>query len=491
MGTGSLFSASPLTGSRFSGSAAGSPLGGLTTFGFDIPQGSPGEIEAAAAQAGAAGMAFSTHAQDVRSAAGTASAGWQGGAQAAFADYAGAVAGVFNANSDAFTRAASVMSRFAQELEHAQQVTRQAAQECVRYQGDMTRAQGDANAHGQTAQTLYQQASIAAHPQVQGDLVRQAKSAEAQQQAAAQAASAAQGQLEQWQKRGRDAYHAYMQQAEAAARDVQAAAEQIRPAQALGGGAPVPVSVSQGDIAFAQGIFPAAAGLPGSAWSDNPGQQLQRLAGREVTPGEVLALYQMAEQEQAKGKGSLLDAAGGFVNTITFGAVSFGDPMSPRYRGGEAAAMIPIDPESLVIDADKAGMKLAAQDASRIDYSKGFEADLKNFVPGTASVHSGSLDGSLTLVQYSDKTGGGSFKWWTSVHDANNMPTVHDVMDKLALEPGWGPRDAVSVAHVPAGSDVTFAFGKAAKQPTTAGGAIQYRFREFDPAWIAERRPLP
>ncbi len=37
----------------------------------------------------------------------------------------------------------------------------------------------------------------------------------------------------------------------------------------------------------------------------------------------------------------------------TFGAVSFGSSSTPRHRGGEAAGLIPIDPESLAIDGEK------------------------------------------------------------------------------------------------------------------------------------------
>jgi hypothetical protein len=483
---GSVFS------SPFSGGAGSGPFGGMTSFGFEIPQGNPGELESAGAGASAAALGFTTRAQDVVSAARTATAGWEGDAEVAFVEYSGQVVSVFNANADALGRAGSALSKFAQELEQAQKLTREAAEQCQHYQNEMNTQSGQASAHGQTAQTLYQQASAAAHPQVQGDLVRQAKSAEAQQQAASNAANAAKGQLEAWEKRGRDAYHAYMQQAQATATQIQGLAQEIRSIPALPGGAPVPISVSPSNIAFAAAILPTAAGVPGSAWANNPGQEFRRLSGRALTPSEVLAVYQLAEQEQAKGKGSLFDAAGGFLNTVTFGAVSFGDPNSPRYRGGEMAAMIPIDPESLVIDADKAGVKLAAEDSGRIDYSQGFDSSIKeSFADGTASVHAGPLDHDLILVQYSDKAGGGSYKWWTSTYDANNMPTVKDVMDKLALEPSWGNRDAASVAHVPAGTDVTVIHGEAKPQITTPGGGQQYRFRDFDPRWIVKTRPLP
>lgn len=68
-----------------------------------------------------------------------------------------------------------------------------------------------------------------------------------------------------------------------------------------------------------------------------------------------------AEAQAKAGKGSLIDGAGGFVHAFTLGAVSFGNPHTARYRGGEDAAMIPVDPDSLVVDSDRLGSKLLVE----------------------------------------------------------------------------------------------------------------------------------
>ena len=49
----------------------------------------------------------------------------------------------------------------------------------------------------------------------------------------------------------------------------------------------------------------------------------------------------------------------------TFGAVSFGNSSTPRYRGGEAAGLIPIDPESLAIDGEKLAAKAVEHEGEK------------------------------------------------------------------------------------------------------------------------------
>lgn len=474
-------------------SGGGDPFGGATAFGFSIPQGDVGALESAAAKSAGASLGFGSRAEDVSSAVGTASAGWAGSAESEFAGYAGHLSSVLSSNSEVLGRASEALSRFARELEQAQQVTRQAATQCEQYQGELGTQQGLAQEHGGNAQTLYAQASLAAHPQMQGDLVKQAKAEEGLAHQAAQAAAQAQREFDFWQKRGRDAYTAYTEQAGAVRGQISGLTGELRPPQIIGGGgAPVPITVTPTDMNFARALMPAISALPASAWAEDPGGRLAALNdGQALTPAQVLAVYDVAKEEQSNGQGSLIDAAGGFAHTASLGLVSFGNPNTARYRGGEDAAMIPIDPDSLVVDADRTAVTAVSDTASRLDYSRGFDTDLENFAPGTASVHTGPLDGDLTLVQYYDGGGGGSYKWWTSTHDANDMPTVPDVMNQLALEPKWGERNAVAVARVPEGTDVTIIHGEAAPQETTPGGAIQYRFKDFDERWIVKKRPLP
>ena len=111
-------------------------------------------------------------------------------------------------------------------------------------------------------------------------------------------------------------------------------------------------------------------GLPSAAEAMGDPEQLNRLAGgRPITPGTMLCYMNQAlaeaRKQQAAGKGSLIDAAGGLVHTLTFGAVSFGNSSTPRYKGGEAAGMIPIDPDSLAVDAEKLGAKVVEHEGEK------------------------------------------------------------------------------------------------------------------------------
>ena len=60
-------------------------------------------------------------------------------------------------------------------------------------------------------------------------------------------------------------------------------------------------------------------------------------------------------------------------------------------------------------------------------------------------------------------------------------------MDGLTLLPEWGERGYVSVAKIPAGTNVKYALGTAVKQRspitgnTANGGGVQYLFSKFDP----------
>lgn len=344
------------------------PFGGATPFGFSIPQGDVGELDAASAKAAGAALGFSSRAGDVTSAVGSASAGWEGAAESAFVAYAGHLRAVLNSNSEVLGRASQALSTFARELEHAQQVTRQAADECETYHGELQTQQGLAELHGGNAQTLYTQASIAAHPQVQGDLLKQAHSEAGLARQATDAAAKAQGEFDSWQKRGKDAYTTYTTQADAAARQISGLAGELRPPAALpGGGGPVPISVTPADMSFAQSLLPAIQGMPASSWGDDPGVQLSALnGGQPLTPSQVLAVYDVVKAQQAEGQGSIIDGLGGLANTATGGLVSFGNPNTARYHGGEIAGVIVtagVDPEALTADAAEGGARLAADSA--------------------------------------------------------------------------------------------------------------------------------
>jgi len=198
-------------------------------------------------------------------------------------------------------------------------------------------------------------ASLAPHPLARAQLTGQANAAVGEQRVAARAASRARGDLGMWQRRGRDAYLAYMQKAQRIASEITALEGELRHAPVVRGGAPVPISVSATDARFAQAALPALAAIPASLWAKDPAAALHRLSGGEpLTPSQVLAVVQAAAREQAKGNGSIVDAGGGFLSTLTLGAVSIGDPNTARYRGGALAAMIPVDPAAFATDADRA-----------------------------------------------------------------------------------------------------------------------------------------
>jgi hypothetical protein len=147
----------PLGGGPFGGgggaSAGPDPFGGATEFGFSIPQGDPGEIERAAGACLARSFALSIQSENIGTATRAALAGWQGGAQGAFSDYAGHVAKVVGANAEAIGDAGLAMTTLSRDLEQAQKVTRQAAKECATFQNDLTTAQGTALQNASHAQT--------------------------------------------------------------------------------------------------------------------------------------------------------------------------------------------------------------------------------------------------------------------------------------------------------------------------------------------------
>ncbi|MEE3627464.1 RHS repeat-associated core domain-containing protein [Nitrospirillum sp. BR 11752] len=171
------------------------------------------------------------------------------------------------------------------------------------------------------------------------------------------------------------------------------------------------------------------------------------------------------------------------------------DPI--RLRGGSNIAAYAPNPVQWV---DPMGLEcgLDALASNRIDYSRGFEEDLANFKPGY-KLMSGPLENDLTLVSYHADTPlgqGRSAKWWTSLEQGNKFSTIDDVHQGLALPPEWGNREVATVIKIPKGTDITAYVGEAAQQKGAdgtifQGGALQYRFKDFDPSWIVESRGIP
>ena len=85
------------------------------------------------------------------------------------------------------------------------------------------------------------------------------------------------------------------------------------------------------------------------------------------------------------------------------------------------------------------------------------------------------------------------------VAEANKNDTVERIMQACALLPNWGKRSHVTIAKIPAGEYVQFLHGHAAPQicsngpmiNVAKGGGVQYRFINFNPAWILQTREIP
>jgi tetratricopeptide (TPR) repeat protein len=136
----------------------------------------------------------------------------------------------------------------------------------------------------------------------------------------------------------------------------------------------------------------------------------------------------------------------------------------------------------------------------RIDYSNDFDRDIVDDFT-QHELFRGELTEDLELVQYFDGNQilgtNRSAKYWTSPEQANQMSTIDDVREQLALIPEWGERNTMGMAKIPKGTSVEFAVGAAAPQPsnllgrTLSGGGTQYRFKDFDSDWIIDTREIP
>lgn len=355
----SALASSPLS-TPFTGvSGAGDPLGGITPFGFQIPQGSPGEIEAASDTCRHGAIGLLAQGQGVGQGTQVVADGWQGDAQAAFTAYAGEAGSALSANADALSKASVALDRLAGELARAQRITREAASDCENAQQQLTGAEQAANEHAQDAQNLSQQAAAAAHPHVQAQLNQQANAAADLAQAAQGQASRARDQLETARQQGIAADRAYQQQAGAIQAQIQAAGEEIQTIPRLPGGAPTPISTTPADVNTAKRILRSAGNLQTAAKAARDPALLRRLAGGAVSPAAAaIFLHALEVDEEDADKpelGSIWDAAGGFFQALTFGALRFGNPDTARYRGGELAAGIPVDPEAVAIDVEDGG----------------------------------------------------------------------------------------------------------------------------------------
>ncbi len=210
----------------------------MSGFGFQIPQGDPGALDAAAGSWRALGLALGQEGEAIGAAAQVAlgAGGWQGPASGAFAGSAERLITAFGDNGQACGLAASALTALARALEQAQQTARQALAECERAQTEASTQQGAADQAGQGAQAAQQAAAGAVHPTVVAALQREATAAEQQQRTAQGAADRARGDLASAQTRGQTAVATYEHEAAAVVGRLHAAAAELRPAQDVGEG---------------------------------------------------------------------------------------------------------------------------------------------------------------------------------------------------------------------------------------------------------------
>jgi len=263
-------------------------FGGMTPYGFDIPQSDPHSVATAAARLRSLGAAFAEQGKAIGAAASAALDGgaWGGAAAAAYASYSGHVASICSTDTSACDSAASVLSSFANELAHAQAVTQQARADCDHYQSELNKQQGLADQAGQAAQTALLNASFAPHPTATAEFHRQAHEAQ-QQQASAQAASAAaENEFEAAKRRGRQASDAYRHEAQAVTGRLNAAGSELRPVPTLPGGAPAPITPSKNDLALAASVNALA------RRGQVNGPLVDSVPASDRTPGFILALLQ-------------------------------------------------------------------------------------------------------------------------------------------------------------------------------------------------------
>lgn len=257
-----------LAGPSALGSPGGPPFGPASVqFGFEVPTGSPGELEALASGMRNAGGWFRDQLARVRASgqvAVDAAGGWSGQAASAFSALTGRLAQTLSDNDLACEEAATALGQLSRALSHAQQVTRQALADCEQLHGQLVSQQGAAAEASSRAAALEQQASNPLqHPAAIQQLQHQASLARGDQTTAQNAANQTQAALKQAQQRGHDAYVQYQTEAHGLSARIQAAAGGLRPVDQVAGRAAASLLGIPGGSAMAGvGIAPAVIGNP-------------------------------------------------------------------------------------------------------------------------------------------------------------------------------------------------------------------------------------
>lgn len=198
-----------------------------TAYGFEVPGGSPGELDAAASGCARCAHALAAQSAKVNQGLGLALTGWEGLAQEVFAGIAESLGQSYDRIGGIADAAGSVLRAFGQELEIAQTLTKRALAECERAAGAVAKSGQDAAEHAATAQACRAQAAGPVTPQRSLELGLQAGEAEAQQGAAELAQQEAQADLDHAKSQGARAWQEYEDEAKRASARLQALGAEI------------------------------------------------------------------------------------------------------------------------------------------------------------------------------------------------------------------------------------------------------------------------
>jgi hypothetical protein len=286
-------------------------VGTPTEFGFEIPLGSSGELDAAARACSQWSRSLSDRASNVKQGAQQAQSVWEGSARSAFSGYASHLISVFTGTGEAVGRAGSALTAFASELDSAQRVTQQAYESCQQAQTEYDTQSNAASTHAGRVQSLTTQLAGSVTPPQNAELNRQLTAAQADQRSAESAASQAQTALTGAQRQGQQAWNQYLQQAQSTTGTLQGLHGQLQKVQAL------PKSQSghpQSREAVAGSGFWTA--FDDAAGSDATGAAIglaQAIAQRYRKTGLVLPLTEQANQKLASWEEDFGDNSDAFV----------------------------------------------------------------------------------------------------------------------------------------------------------------------------------
>ena len=243
------------------------------------------------------GDGFQHQARSIKVAASVAvdgDGGWKGSASGAFADFAGHLISVLNGNASACHSAAKAISQLGHALSHAQSVTKQALSDCDKASTEITTQQSLASDAATAETNANNNAANATHPQVIQTYQHQASVAHDDKVTAQNAATTAQGNLKDAEKRGHDAEQTYQQEATKLSATIGNAASELRSPPDPGKAAPVPITSSGSDIMLASMVT-----LLGSMGAVK-GPLVDAVPPSERTPGFVNALIQDQRNIQEK-----------------------------------------------------------------------------------------------------------------------------------------------------------------------------------------------